>query len=155
MLSKTPLTLVLVLALGGCGWIGGSRLNPMNWFSSKSEETLAPADGWQTTSDRRVLVPDVTEAELLRVPEGAILRAAGIMPTQGAWDVELRPVNNERPVGDALIYEFVAANPRANTTVGAEAARLVTAGVKISSARLDNVRRVVVRGARNAREFRR
>jgi hypothetical protein len=155
MRPNLPVTLALVLALGGCGWASGSRLNPMNWFSPKSVETLAPRDGWGTGTDRRMLVPNVTEAELLRVPEGAILRAAGVMGTQGWWDVELRPVNDERPVGDALVYEFVAAGPRGTTPVGSEASRLVTAGVKISNARLDGVRRVVVRGGQNARELRR
>ena len=148
-------TLALVLVLGACGWVGGSRLNPMNWFSSESQESIAPAGGWEDGSDRRALVPVVIEAELLRTPEGAVLRATGQMPSQGWWDVQLRPVNDARPVGDALIYEFVAAGPLTATAVGSEASRQVTAGVKIGNAQLANVRRVVVRGAQNARELRR
>lgn len=146
--------LALVFALGACGWIGGSRLNPMNWFQRETTETLAPAGGWETGSDRRLLVPAITEMELLRTPEGGILRATGLMATQGAWDVDLRAVNDGRPVGDALIFEFVAAQPAAQP-VGGEASRLVTAGVKISDQRLRDVRRVVVRAAQNAREARR
>lgn len=154
MRPKLIAALVLVLSLGACGWVGQSRLNPMNWFSSRSVETIAPAAGWGG-SDRRLLVPTVTEMELMRTPEGAILRATGLMATQGWWDVELRPVNDNRPVGDALIYEFVAAAPREQRAVGSEASRLVTAGVKITLPRLEGVRRVVVRGAQNAREVRR
>ncbi|MFN4057319.1 MAG: hypothetical protein ACK4HW_03935 [Roseinatronobacter sp.] len=144
----------LVFALGACGWMGGSRLNPMNWFQARSTETLAPAGGWRTTSDRRLLVPAITEMELLRTPEGGILRATGLMATQGAWDVELRPVDDGRPVGDALIFEFVAAQ-QVGRPVGSEASRLVTAAIKLSETRLREVRRVVVRAGQNAREVRR
>jgi hypothetical protein len=146
--------LALVLAVAGCGWVGQSRLNPMNWFQSASAETLEPAGGWGGTTDRRLLVPAITEMELLRTPEGAILRATGLMAEQGAWDAELRPVNDTRPVGDALVFEFVAASAPGRPA-GAEAARLVTAGVKISESRLFDVSRVVVRAGQNAREIRR
>ena len=147
--------LALVMVLGACGWVGGSRLNPMNWFSRDSEESIAPSGGWGDQNDRRALAPVVSEVEMLRTPEGAILRATAQMATQGWWDVELRPVNDERPVDGTLIYEFVAAAPLTPRPAGSEASRSVTAGVKISNARLDGVRRVVVRGAQNAREVRR
>lgn len=147
--------LAVVLALGACGSVGESRLNPMNWFSKRSAETLAPSSGWGGQTDRRALVPAVTDVEMLRTPEGAVLRATAQMATQGWWDVELRPINDERPIDGALIYEFVAAAPFAPTPSGSDASRIVTAGVKISNARLDGVRRVVVRGAQNAREVRR
>jgi hypothetical protein len=147
--------LALVLALGACGSVGQSRLNPMNWFAKRSVETLAPSGGWGNQTDRRALVPAVTEIEMIRTPEGAVLHATALMATQGWWDVELRALNDERPVEDALIYEFVAAAPITPAPSGSEASRLVTAGVKISNARLEGVRRVVVRGAQNAREVRR
>ncbi len=147
--------LAVVLALGACGWAGESRLNPMNWFSNRSAETIAPSGGWDGQADRRALVPVVTEVEMIRTPEGAVLRATAQMATQGWWDVQLRPINDERPIDGALIYEFVAAAPFVPTASGSEASRLVTAGVKISNARLDGVRRVVVRGSQNAREVRR
>ena len=155
MRFRSTALIALVLALGACGSVGESRLNPMNWFSKRSAETLAPADGWGDVADRRALVPLVTEAEILRTPEGAVLRATGQMATQGWWDVQLRPVNEERPVGDALVYEFVAASPLSQGQAGSDASRQVTAGVKITNARLDGVRRIVVRGAQNARELRR
>jgi hypothetical protein len=126
----------------------------MNWFS-KSEQTLVPSGGWGGQTDRRALVPVVTDVEMIRTPEGAVLRATAMMATQGWWDVELRPVNEERPVEGALIYEFVAAGPISAAPSGSEASRQVTAGVKITNARLDGVRRVVVRGAQNARDVRR
>ncbi len=150
---KKPLlaALALVLALGACGSMGQSRLNPMNWFGRDSTETLVPRGGWGDRTDRRALVPVVTEMEVIPTTGGALLRAAGVTETQGWWDVELRPVNNERPVDGALIYEFVIAAPRGQTAVSTEASRTVTAGVKIETPRLEGVRRIIVRGAENAR----
>ncbi len=147
--------LALVLGLGACGSMSTSRLNPMNWFGRDSTETLVPAGGWATETDRRLLVPVVSEMEVIQTTGGALLRATGVTTTQGHWDVELRPVNNERPLDGALIYEFVAAAPRGQTPQSTEASRSVTAGVKISSARLAGVRRIVVRGAENARSVNR
>jgi hypothetical protein len=147
--------LAVVLALGACGSVRDSRLNPMNWFSRDSTETLAPSGGWATEVDRRALVPVVGEMELIQTTGGALLRASGVTQTQGWWDAELRPVNDGRPLDGTLIYEFVLAAPRTPTAVSTEVSRTVTAGVKIPTPRLDGVRRVVVRGAGNQRSVQR
>ncbi|TVS01696.1 MAG: hypothetical protein EA407_11455 [Rhodobacteraceae bacterium] len=147
--------LALVLALGGCATVRDSRLNPLNWFGRESTETLAPRGGWLTETDRRALVPVVTEMEAIPTTGGALVRASGVTETQGWWDVELRPVNRGRPVEGALIYEFVVAEPRRATAVSTEASRTVTAGVKVPTERLAGVRRIVVRGGQNARSVNR
>ena len=147
--------LSMALALTACGPVRDSRLNPMNWFSRTSTETLVPSDGWSTETDRRALVPVVTEMEVTQTTGGALLTASGVTATQGWWDVELRPVNRGRPVEGALIYEFVVAAPRSQTPASTQASRTVTAAVKISQPRLAGVRRVVVRGAENQRSVNR
>jgi hypothetical protein len=147
--------LAVVLALGACGSVRDSRLNPMNWFGRESTETLAPSGGWATEIDRRALVPVVTEMELIPTTGGTLLRASGVTQTQGWWDAELRPVNQGRPVNGALVYEFVLAAPRTATPVSTEVSRTVTAGVKIPTARLGGVQRVIVRGAGNQRSIQR
>lgn len=147
--------LALTLTLGACGSMRESRINPMNWFGRDAKETLAPSGGWNTQVDRRALVPVVSELEVLRTPEGAIVRATGITATQGWWDVELRPTNDNRPVNGTLTYEFVVAAPRQPTNVSTDASRSVSAAVKLSHARLDGVRRIEVRGAQNARSVNR
>lgn len=147
--------MIMVLALGGCGAVRESRMNPMNWFGRSNVETLAPAGGWTTTADRRALIPVVTDLEVLRTPEGAIIQAAGQTATQGWWDVELRPTNDGRPVDGALVYEFVVAAPLSPAAVGSEASRHVTAAVKVSNRRLEGVRQVIVRGAQNQRQVNR
>lgn len=143
--------LAMVLALGACGSVSQSRFNPMNWFGRESTETLVPRGGWATGTDRRALVPVVAEMEVIPTTGGALLRASGVTATQGWWDVELRPVNDARPLDGALIYEFVVAAPRSQTARASEASRTVTAAVKIPTPRLQGVRRIVVRGAENAR----
>ncbi len=151
---KKPLlaALAMVLALGACGSIGQSRLNPMNWFERESTETLVPRGGWGGETDRRALVPVVTEMEVIPTTGGALLRASGVTATQGWWDVELRPINDGRPLDGALIYEFVVGSPRGGQgAVSTEASRTVTAAVKIETPHLQGVRRIIVRGAQNAR----
>lgn len=143
--------LAMVLAIGACGTVRDSRLNPMNWFGRESTETLAPRGGWGGEADRRALVPVVSELEVIQTTGGALVRASGITQTQGWWDVELRPTNKERPVDGTLTYEFVVAAPRTPTGVSTEASRTVTAGVKVTNARLAGVRNIVVRGAQNQR----
>ena len=143
--------LALVLALGACGSVRDSRINPLNWFGRESTETLAPRGGWGGEVDNRALVPVVTELEVIATTGGALVRASGVTATQGWWDVELRPLNNERPVDGAIVYEFVVAAPRRPTGTSSEASRTVTAGVKLSNSRLAGVRSIVVRGAQNQR----
>jgi hypothetical protein len=155
MHKQSLAALALLVALGACGSGGWSRLNPVTWFSDESVETLAPSSGWQTEVDRRALVPVVSEMQVHRVPEGAIVRASGVTATQGWWDAQLRPVNDAEPLDGALIYEFVVAAPRRATGTGGDASRTVTAGVKLSNYDLAGVRRIVVRGAQNARSVRR
>lgn len=143
--------LVTVLALGACG----SRLNPMNWFGGSSTETLVPPGGWNTRADARLLVPVITEMEVLTTSTGALIRVAGQTESAGAWDVELRPINDGRPLDGALIYEFVHAPSRTPVPAPAEATRRVDASVAVPNTRLAGARQIIVRGAQNARSINR
>lgn len=154
---KKPLmaSLALVAALSGCAAISESRVNPFNWFGQTQQESLAPPGGWSGVIDNRPLVAEVSDMAVERFPGGAIIRAAGVTPTQGWWDAELVPENNGRPVDGVLTYNFVVAAPRAETRVSTPQSRTVTAAVQITDRRLDGVRVIVIRGARNARSVRR
>lgn len=143
--------MAMVLVLGACGSVRDSRVNPLNWFSRDSTETLAPRSGWTGQADRRALVPVVSELEVIPTTGGAVVRASGVTATQGWWDVELRALNDARPVDGVLVYEFVVAEPRRATGTSTEASRTVTAGVKLTNSRLVGVRSIVVRGAQNQR----
>ncbi len=143
--------LVTVLALGACG----SRLNPLTWFGGGSTETLVPPGGWDTRADARLLVPVITEMEVLNTSTGALVRAVGQTESAGAWDVELRPINDGRPVDGALIYEFVFAPSRSPVPTTSDATRRVDASVAVSNTRLAGARQIIVRGAQNARSMNR
>lgn len=161
---KSPLVAVLTLSLvlAGCGGFRGSRLNPLNWFGKSRSEvaTLAPEGGYGTlASDRRVLVDQVTSLEIRRTPEGAIISAAGVPPTQGWWDAELVAENNGLPVDGTMTYRFVVAEPLPGTPPASRVltpeSREVTAGAFLSNIALQEVRRIVVTGALNSRSVNR
>ncbi len=158
---KSPIVVVLTLslALAGCSGVRESRLNPFNWFGRSQQAeavTLAPEGGYGASAiDRRVLVEQVTSLEIRRTPEGAIISAAGVPPTQGWWDAELVAENGGEPVGGTLTYRFVVAEPVPGTAVASRVltpvSREVTAGAFLSNIALGDVRRVVVTGALNSR----
>lgn len=152
-----PAALAALVFVSACGWAAESRLNPFNWFgrSTEAEVTLVPPGGYLDARDFRQPVVTVTEMALERRPGGAILRAAGLPPTQGWWDVELRPENDERPVNGVLTYTFVAAEPRSQMPAGTPQSREVTVARFIEDHRLQGVREVRVQGATNARSARR
>jgi hypothetical protein len=162
---KLPLVaaITLSLALAGCAGLRDSRINPFNWFG-KSRATdatsLAPEGGYgAAANDFRILVDQVTRLEITSNPEGAIIAAAGLPPTQGWWDAELIAENDGFPVDGVLTYRFVVAEPVAGTAVSRRVltpqSREVTAATFLSNIKLAEVRQIVVTGSGNARTVRR
>jgi hypothetical protein len=162
---KSPLVAVLTLSLvlAGCSGFRDSRINPFNWFGKSRQAeaiTLVPVGGYGTSaSDRRVLVDQVTRLEIRRTPEGAIISAAGLPPTQGWWDAELVAENHGLPVGGTITYRFLVGEPVPGTAVATRVltaeSREVTAGAFLSNIALQDVRRIVVTGAGNSRSVNR
>lgn len=151
------LTVALVgtLALGGCGRVADSRLNPFNWFGKSQEgpATLEPDEGYAgTIVDNRALVAEVTTLEVTQTPGGALIVARGLTPTAGWWDAELVPTDGGAPVDGVLTYTFRVAAPRGGgIAVANPQAREVTAGIFASDQTLATVRRIVVVGQANSR----
>ncbi|WP_103334066.1 hypothetical protein [Pseudotabrizicola formosa] len=146
---KTPVTaaLVAVLVLTSCGAVRESRLNPFNWFGrSERVETLASQ---QQAADPRLLVADVTELSVEPYTGGAIVRATGVMESQGWWEAELVEVKGEDPTH--LMLEFRILPPVTQTPVGSQRTREVTAAMAISPRRLEDISRITVQGERSAR----
>jgi hypothetical protein len=142
--------LCATLALGACSSIGSSRLNPFNWFGG-DEETVAVAPD-QTPTDKRLLVSQVTEMQIEKMPGGVIIRATGLPPTQGYWDAELVA----RPVEDGVaIYDFRIFPPITQQIASTTQSREVTVGAFLSNIKLEGVRQITVQGAANARTSRR
>ena len=148
-----PLTAALVaaLVLTSCGVVRDSRLNPFNWFGrSERVETLSPLAEKRET---RLLVADVVTLSIEPYSGGAIVRATGVMESQGWWQAELVEVAGEDPTH--LVLDFRILPPVTPTAVGTVRSREVTAAMTISPRRLEDISRVTVQGQQSARTTRR
>jgi hypothetical protein len=149
---KTPLVTMLcaTLALGACSTIGGSRLNPFNWFGGSEEVAVAAPQ--ERPADPRLLIAQVTDMQLERMPGGVIIRATGLPPTQGFWQAELVA----RPVEDGtIIYDFRVFPPIGGTAISTPQSREITAAAFLSNIKLNDIRQITVQGEANARSSRR
>ncbi len=141
--------LVATIAVTGCSRIRDSKLNPFNWFGKSRSEPVMVVDG--VAQDPRPLVSQVTALEIARQPGGAILRAAGLPPTQGWWDATLLPVNDGIAENGVLTYRFVVEQPLEPSRTSTPQSRELTAAVYLSDIRLQDVSKIVVQGASNSR----
>jgi hypothetical protein len=149
---NTPLVAALcaTFALGACSTISNSRLNPFNWFGGSEE--VAVTSPLQKRADPRLLVAQVTDMQLERMPGGVIIRAIGLPPTQGFWDAELLA----RPVEDGtIIYDFRIFPPTDRTATSTPQSREVTVAAFLSDIKLEGIRQITVQGETNARTSRR
>lgn len=146
-------TLVVTLAVAGCGRIRDSRLNPFNWFggsrSEPREQVSALEAGMVRKADPRQMVAQVTALAIDRTPNGAIVQAAGLPPTQGYWDAAL--VADSDPVDGVLTYRLVVAQPKTPRPASTPQSREVTAAVFLSNAKLAEISKIVVQGVQNSR----
>lgn len=147
-----PLVVALctTMALGACSTISGSRLNPFNWFGG-SEETVAAAPVGKP-ADKRLLVAQVSDMKIEKMPGGVIVRAIGMPPTQGYWEAELVA----RPVEDGqIIYDFRVFPPLTLQSTSTSQSREVTVAAFLSNIKLEGINQITVQGASNARTSRR
>lgn len=149
---NTPLVAALcaTFALGACSTVSNSRLNPFNWFGSSQEAAVISRVG--TPADPRMLVAQVTDMKLEKMPGGVIVRATGLPPTQGYWEAELVA----RPITDgAIIYDFRVFPPVDMADTSTPQSREVTVAAFLSDIKLEGIREITVQGASNARASRR
>ncbi len=144
--------LALTLSLADCGKIRDSRLNPFNWFGKSQGTASAAAVLPGEASDGRQLVREVTTLEVEQSQGGAIIRAAGLPPTQGWWKAELVSDNRSRPdENGVLTYRFVVFQPLGATPVSTPQSRELTAAIFVSDIKLADVTQIVVQGETNSR----
>lgn len=157
----------------------GSRLNPFSWFG-RSTETRQVAAGAESDAeliaaaqsaaaapvprrstlrtdigDFRLLVDEVTEMQIDRLPGGAIVRATGLPRTQGYWDAGLIAAPLEQQGEDTLVFEFRLYPPINARAQGPAPAREVVVGRFVSDQTLQGVRQIVVIARQNRRAARR
>ena len=147
MKRSVTVALAAVLVLTSCGVVRDSRLNPFNWFgqSEPVDVLTAVPDG----QDTRLLVADVTGLTIEPYTGGAIIRATGVMESQGWWNAELVEVEGDDPTH--LTLDFRVMPPVTRSDVGTQRSREVTAALTITPRRLEEITRVTVQGARSAR----
>ena len=161
---RVSLSLILAasLATSAC-----SQLNPRTWFGqARAEANTAPQEEINPLIPERAQsifranadadayagtpVAQVTDLRIDPVPGGAILRATGTTATQGAFDVQLTPENEDLvPTDGILRFRLEAQTPSNRRVVGSEATRRVVAALALSDQELRNVRRIEVIGVEN------
>ncbi|MGR3512806.1 MAG: hypothetical protein ACU0GG_08580 [Paracoccaceae bacterium] len=142
------LGLMLTTAVSGCARVADSRLNPFNWFGSAELESTASATV-EIEEDERPRVAQITSLRIEPTPTGAIVRATGLPPTQGWYDVELVP-ESDGPVNGEMVYVMRAAAPDGALRTSTVQSREVSAGRVLSQQDLAATRLVRVIGGQNA-----
>ncbi|MGB5862867.1 MAG: hypothetical protein WBG95_01055 [Sulfitobacter sp.] len=159
--------LVSSLALGACGVIRDSSLNPTNWFGRSTSEAVADAGPANPLIPTRTGLfgnrgeasvqyigepfDQIVALTIERVAGGAIIRAEGRADRQGIYAVQLTPATqDETPVDGVLTYRLEGILPNARTRVGNEPTREVSAARRLTDQELRGVRSIRVEGQRNA-----
>ncbi|NVK14960.1 MAG: hypothetical protein HWE35_12370 [Rhodobacteraceae bacterium] len=168
MHKPLALTLACALVLSACGW-RDSRLNPTNWFGSSEPAEVEVAENVnpllpqesnargifakKPPKDKSVLISQIAGLQIERTASGAIIHATGIAERQGAFKLELRPVEDTED--GVLAYDFRVVYPEEPTLTGSEFSRTLHAARTLSNQDLEAVRIVRVNAEANARESRR
>ena len=167
--------LVASLALGACGIVRDSALNPTNWFGRSTSEPIVESTDAKPVNP---LIPtksgiftrpgkdelgyagkpfdEVIDLKIERIPGGAIIRATGRADRQGIYAVQLTPIiEDETPINGVLTYRLEGITPEKPTAVGTAPTREVTAARQLTNQALRGVSSIRVEGLRNARVARR
>ncbi|MCY4303219.1 MAG: hypothetical protein OXC62_00275 [Aestuariivita sp.] len=131
------IALITVSVLTGCSWFRNDEetisaeienINPLLPDSSL-RIINKPQDVYQGTP-----IEQVTDFEIKPTRTGAILLAKGVGTRQGAYDIQLTPLNNEEiPVNGVLEYRFEAIYPSNETPIGNITSRRLVAARSIST----------------------
>ena len=141
--------LALLVGLAACG---NSRSNP---FSSESDEERNRMQvlEQQISAEGRELVAHVSAVRADGNPNGVILIATGLPDSQGYWNAQLVPLNDEIPAGGVLSYEFVVSKPAESIGVGSPESREIVVGRYINNRKLRGVSDIRVVSASNVRSI--
>ncbi len=150
MKSTRPAALAALALVAACGQGGGSGLNPANWFQNgpkvETMEAAPPVPG-----DPRPAIDQVISMAVEPMAGGVIVRATGVPATQGYWEAALVRGDDE---DGRIIFDFLAIPPITPKRVSTQPSREITAGAFLSNRDLENIREIVVRGARSSRSSR-
>ena len=172
MRTIVAILVISSVALGGCGRLRDSRVNPANWFG-KGQST--PIEQPQEQAEEQYvnpLIPErpsklrlfkkrkdrpyegtpvgqITDVTVERTIGGAILRVTAVSPRQGAFDVRLIPANKENePIDGVLTYSIRALQPT-DTAIGSTRSRTLVVAEPIDQSLLERTRTIRVVAAEN------
>lgn len=149
--------LIAAVALSGCGRMGDSRWNPLNWGSAPVR-TLEPEGGYGQTADARPLLPAITAARWERLGEGRLLVVEGFAPVRGYSSVALetaqpQPRGRLAPDADGVLRLRLVGVPPAPGSPAALPARPgadeIRTAMSISSVQLARIAAVEITSAGN------
>lgn len=139
--------LVLLVCLAACG---NSGSNPFSAESDEERNRMQVLEQ-QVSAEGRELVAHVSAVRADRNPSGVILIATGLPDSQGYWNAQLVPLNDELPVDGVLSYEFVVSKPAESIGIGSPESREIIVGRSISNRKLRGVSDIRVVSASNVR----
>lgn len=138
---RAALFVSAILSLAACD----SPINPLNLFGADREERIIRDPETNEVIDGRILISDVTHLSVELTTAGAIVRATGVMPSQGFFDAELVPVETT----DGLFaYEFRVAQPGGTATPGVQQ---IDVAAELSADELNDIGTIAVIGQNNRR----
>lgn len=161
MKRALPLMICLTVGLAGCGKIGsvtgslgsvgslgGGGPKMAGAQPREALPSLVPAELRIVETDARIMAATITAVELTKTPSGAILRATGTPPANGAYNAALVPAGLD---GNTLVYDFrMMAQPGATREPGQ-----ITVATPLTRDELAGVRTITVRSAGGRRSVRR
>ncbi|MEL7460677.1 MAG: hypothetical protein AAFX45_03950 [Pseudomonadota bacterium] len=143
---------VACLTLSGCGGIGSSAINPLNWFGGQEEEASVLPQNVEVVRDARPVIAEITRLSVETVPGGAIVHARGLVPAPGWFAADLvRDPSRSEPGVAAFAFRAV---PPVAPSGGTGSARVITAATYLSNGDLVGVREIRVYSASNIRATR-
>jgi len=159
MRKTIPMVLMAAMVLASCGRLADTRLNPFNWFGRAESRDIPAGDrnpliprrsafAPRDEADTRGAIGTITELQVERLPNGAVIRATAVADMQGAHTIGLRRIEGDDVPEDMLRYAFVGYQPRGPQ--GTQASRTITAAERLTDQDLLLIRRIEVVGARNA-----
>ena len=148
-MNKFLVPLLLVCVIAACS---NSRSNPFSGESREERNRMQVLEERASAEDRE-LVAHVSAARADSNPDGVILIATGLPETQGYWNAQLVPLNDEFPVEGVLSYEFVVAKPEDSNSVGTPESREIVVGRKIGNRKLRGVSGIRIVSASNVRSL--
>lgn len=149
--------LIAALALGGCGRVAESRLNPANWGGRTAAPTSLEPDGGYMQADQLPLIPQILGAEWQPLNEGRLLVVRGFAPRKGYHSAALvtarvQPGSRLSPDADGVLrLRFVALPPAEGDPSGAlpasPATDTITVALPFSFVQLNRLRAIEITGS--------